>query len=143
MKTLIYEKNLPDFAKTIRKTVFQDEQGFLDEFDVTDEIATHFVMFDDDERPIATCRVFSNDNNDDYILGRLAVCKEYRHHNIGSLIMREAENYVRNVDGKSISLHAQCRASAFYRKNGYVEYGETDDDEGCPHIWMKKILEKE
>lgn len=143
MKTQIYEKCLPDYAKNIRKTVFQDEQGFLNEFDETDEIATHFVMFNEDGMPIATCRVFRDDDSEAYIFGRLAVYKEYRGHNIGSLLIREAENYVRNVGGKTISLHAQCRASAFYRKSGYAEYGETDDDEGCPHIWMKKILEKE
>lgn len=54
MKISTYEKYLPDAAKTVRKTVFEDEQGFIDEFDKTDEIATHFVMFDENDRPVAT-----------------------------------------------------------------------------------------
>ena len=93
MKITTYEKNLPDCAKTIRQVVFEDEQGFVDEFDDTDDIATHFVMYDEDgQQPIATCRVFKDDsdNNHAYILGRLAVIKEYRHQNIGSIIMQEA-----------------------------------------------------
>ncbi|MCH5262365.1 MAG: GNAT family N-acetyltransferase [Lachnospiraceae bacterium] len=146
MKILTYEQNLPDSAKVVRKTVFEEEQGFVDEFDDTDDIATHFVMLDENEQPIATCRVFkdASGENQAYILGRLAVCKEYRHNNIGSLMMQEAEKYIRNVGGKSISLHAQCQASGFYGKNGYVQCKEIDDEQGCPHVWMKKILaEKE
>ena len=143
MKIAIYENNLPDCAKTIRQVVFEDEQGFVDEFDETDEIATHFVMFDEDEIPVATCRVFRDEsaNNNAYILGRLAVYKEYRHNNIGSLLMQEAEKYVHKIGGKSIALHAQCQASGFYGKNGYVEHGEIDDEQGCPHVWMEKTLE--
>lgn len=142
MKVTIYERSLPDCAKAIRQIVFVDEQGFTDEFDETDEIATHFVMFDDGEKPVATCRVFRDEDLDSYFLGRLAVIKEYRYQHVGSLMMREAEKYISDLGGKSISLHAQCQASAFYRKQGYVESGTVDDDQGCPHVWMKKLLKK-
>ena len=33
-----------------------------------------------------------------------------------------------------------CRVKKFYIKSGYVEFGAVEDDEGCPHIWMKKQL---
>ena len=39
-----------------------------------------------------------------------------------------------------ISLHAQCRAEAFYQKCGYTPYGEIDYDEGVAHIHMRKEL---
>ena len=143
MKIKIYEKNLPDSAKIIRQVVFEKEQGFVDEFDETDDIATHFVTFDEDEKPIATCRVFRDSTENSYILGRLAVRKEYRHQNIGSLIMQEAEKYVYNIGGKSIALHAQCQAAGFYNKQGFEQFGNIDDEQGCPHMWMKKTLEKE
>lgn len=39
-----------------------------------------------------------------------------------------------------MSLHAQCRVKSFYEKLGYTEFGEIDDDEGCPHIWMNKQI---
>lgn len=142
MKISIYEKGLPDCAKIIRQVVFEEEQGFVDEFDDTDDIATHFVMFDD-ERPVATCRVFRDKEKNSYILGRLAVIKEYRHQNIGSLMMQEAEKYVCNIGGKTIFLHAQCQASDFYKKQGFAVFGDIDDEQGCPHVWMKKTLEKE
>lgn len=143
MKIETYEKNLPDCAKTIRQVVFEDEQGFVDEFDDTDDVATHFVMFNEDESPVATCRVFWDDERNTYILGRLAVIKEFRHQNIGSLIMQEAEKHISNMGGKTIALHAQCQASGFYRKQGFVGFGIIDDEQGCPHVWMKKTLGKE
>lgn len=57
MKISIYEC-FPDHAKEIREAVFVREQGFLHEFDKTDDIAIHIVMFDEDKIPAATCRVF-------------------------------------------------------------------------------------
>ena len=42
--------------------------------------------------------------------------------------------------GDSLILHSQCVAVGFYRKNGFQEYGDVEDDQGCPHIWMKKKL---
>lgn len=139
IKTAIYE-NIPDSAKEIRQKVFAEEQGFLDEFDETDTAAAHIVVFDQDEAPVATCRVFWDTEMDSYILGRLAVVKEYRGRNIGSVAVREAEQYVQKKGGKSIALHAQCRASAFYEKLGYTESGDIEDEQGCPHVWMRKYL---
>lgn len=139
MKTVIYE-GIPSFAKEIRQKVFVEEQGFRDEFDEIDSAAAHIVLFDENDLPVATCRVFPDETADSYILGRLAVIKEYRGKNIGSAVVKEAEQYVRNRNGKCISLHAQCRAADFYRKSGFAQYGDIEDEQGCPHIWMRKYL---
>ena len=128
----------PQQAIDVRIEVFVKEQGFRDEFDDIDDIAMHFVAFDDTERPIGTCRVFVSDDAKVYLLGRLAVVKEYRTKGLGSQIVEAAEDYVRSVGGKEIRLHAQCRVSGFYEKIGYTSYGEIEEEEGCPHIWMKK-----
>lgn len=90
--------------------------------------------------PVATCRVFWNTKMSMYILGRLAVIKEYRGKNLGSVMLKEAEKYIQKNGGECIALHAQCRVTAFYKKLGFIEFGDIDDDEGCPHIWMKKIF---
>lgn len=164
MKVAIYE-TLADPAREIRKKVFIDEQGFQDEYDEIDETAVHFVLFEDgwlpDERSttgrsatgqsaieqsaieqsaIATCRVFWNEEMNAYALGRLAVIAESRGKNIGSILVNEVEKYVRLRGGTEIVLHAQCRATGFYGKLGFVEFGEVQDEEGCPHIWMRKML---
>lgn len=130
----------PQQAIDVRIEVFVQEQGFRDEFDDVDAIAMHFVAFNEVERPIGTCRVFTSDDEQIYLLGRLAVVKEYRTKGLGSQIVEAAEDYVRSVGGKEIRLHAQCRVSGFYEKIGYTSYGEIEEEEGCPHIWMKKIL---
>lgn len=139
MKSIVYE-DIPDCAREIRHKVFIDEQGFQKEFDDVDYAAAHIVSFDEDDMPVATCRVFWDEKMDSYILGRLAVVKEYRGKNIGSIIVKEAEQYVQKKGGSCISLHSQCRAAAFYKKLGYAEFGDIGDEEGCPHIWMKKNL---
>lgn len=130
---------LADDVKTIRKKVFMEEQGFENEFDDIDNFAIHIVLYDK-ETPVATCRVFKSEDEDSYILGRLAIMKEYRGRSIGTDMMKEAENLVIRNNGSSLKLHAQCRVKNFYAQLGYTKYGKVEDDEGCPHIWMKKKL---
>lgn len=138
METAIYV-GLPNYAKEIRQKVFIDEQGFKNEFDEIDDTAAHIVLFDN-KVPVATCRIFWDTKMNSYILGRLAVVKEYRGKNIGSAIVREAEQYVKKIGGKCIALHAQCSAVNFYKKLGFIEFGDIENDEWCPHIWMKKCI---
>lgn len=130
---------LPDEAKYIRETVFIKEQGFKDEFDSIDDNCIHLVMFDDDH-PVATCRVFFDENKGSYILGRLAVLPQYRGRNLGADMVHDAQDVIESMGGSSLMLHAQCRAKSFYEKQGYAPFGDVDYDEDCPHIWMKKVF---
>ncbi len=131
--------SLPHEAKAIREAVFMQEQGFQNEFDEMDQKAVHMVLFDE-ETPVATCRLFKNEETGIYTMGRLAVMKAYRGKNVGSIMMKEAEKYVRKKGGTTIVLHAQCRVIDFYKKSGFIAFGKIEDDEGCPHTWMKKEL---
>lgn len=130
---------LSDDAKIIRKQVFMEEQGFKNEFDDIDNISFHIVMYDEN-RPVATCRVYEDIVKNEYILGRLSVVKEYRGMSLGAKMIGESERIVKEKGGTSIRLHAQCRVTSFYGQQGYEKYGVIEDDEGCPHIWMKKQL---
>lgn len=138
MQAKIY-KSLPKEASEIRTEVFINEQGFENEYDSIDETATHIVMFSGDT-PVATCRVFWNEEMNSYVLGRLAVLKAFRGKNIGASVVEEAENYVRKAGENELMLHAQCRITGFYEKLGYSQFGEVEYEEDCPHIWMKKNL---
>ena len=131
--------SLPAEACYIRETVFVEEQGFTDEFDKLDVISTHLVLFVQD-CPAAVCRVYWDDVRKQYILGRVAVLKEFRRQGLGGAIIKTAEDYLREQGGKELHLHAQCRITDFYEAIGYTPYGEIEDDQGCPHIWMKKRL---
>lgn len=139
MKIKVYDF-LADDAVMIRQKVFIEEQGFKDEFDNTDKVASHIVMYNENGEPIATCRVFEDRKKGGFIFGRLAVIESYRGMNIGTKMIREAERLVLKMGGTSISLHAQCRVRSFYEKLGYIAYGAIENEEGCPHIWMTKQL---
>ena len=54
-----YDK-LPDEAKEIRTTVFVLEQGFVDEFDESDDKSIHVVMFDNNNITISIKMYFQN-----------------------------------------------------------------------------------
>lgn len=138
MKIKTYQK-LPQDAMKVRQNVFVTEQGFVDEFDAIDSVAVHLVMYDG-EAPIATCRVFYKEQPEIYYLGRLAVMKAYRGKHLGADMVFAAEDYVRSVGGACILLHAQCAAAGFYEAVGYTQVGDGDEEQGCPHVWMKKVL---
>lgn len=96
MEIKLFDK-LPDEAKNIRITVFVEEQGFNEEFDSVDDIATHIVMYDSEE-PIATCRFYIKDGS--YLLGRIAVIREYRGKHIGALLISKAEEEIKKRGGR-------------------------------------------
>ena len=110
---------LPDCAKQIRQAVFIDEQGFKSEYDDIDALAIHLVLFDGNTAK-ATCRVFESGEKNVYILGRLAVLKQFRGSGLGSKILAAAQEYVKSVGGRAIKLHSQCAAKEFYERAGYT-----------------------
>lgn len=130
---------LPPEAQEIRTVVFVEEQGFQEEFDTVDGFATHLVLFEDGEAA-GVCRVFWDEGSKRYLVGRVAVRREFRGKGLGAALMAGAEHQVRAMGGKSLHLHAQCRIVPFYEAVGYTPYGPIEDDQGCPHIWMKKEL---
>ena len=119
--------NYPKKRFEIRHKVFVEEQGFQNEFDETDKFSKHLVLYDA-EIPIATCRFFPSSYRK-YIIGRIAVIKQYRGQNIGSRLLTLAENEIKKVGGTQIYLHAQDRARKFYEKKGYSCCGKIDLDE--------------
>lgn len=136
MEIKLYQE-LPKDAQDIRTKVFIEEQGFQNEYDEMDHIAMHLVAYIDG-RPAATCRFFWDKEKDAYILGRLAVLPKFRGSHLGAALMDEVQKQADALGGNAIWLHAQCRASAFYEKQGYQKLGEVELEQNCPHIWMYK-----
>ena len=56
-------------------------------------------------------------------------------------IAKGAENEIKKLHGDLIVVHAQVRIRPFYEKQGYIQFGQIDDDEGVPHVWMKKKIQ--
>ncbi len=125
----------------IRKAVFMQEQGFHNEFDETDKISTHVVLYNTDGKPVATGRLFpDSDKPNSYIIGRVAVLKEFRRNSLGSEVIKALESKAAEKNADSISLSAQCRVQKFYESLGYHATDDLHDDEGCPHVTMVKKL---
>ena len=124
-------------AKKIREIVFVNEQQFINEFDDIDKIAFHVVAYEND-KPAACARFFKEDEQ--YIIGRIAVIKELRGKGLGADIVDFCEKEIIKLGGKSTSLSAQVRAMEFYKKIGYSPIGEQYMEEHVPHIKMTKKL---
>ncbi|WP_339350579.1 GNAT family N-acetyltransferase [Bifidobacterium indicum] len=131
-------ERIPEDARSIRRAVFMDEQGFHHEFDRTDDVSLHIVAYEDDD-PAGVCRIFP-DRGNTWTLGRLAVLKPYRGRHLGAGLVGKAEDTARSHGADRLTLHAQERVADFYRSLGYKDTGIHDLDEGCPHMWMDKSL---
>ncbi|MGN1106807.1 MAG: GNAT family N-acetyltransferase [Huintestinicola sp.] len=126
-------------AAEIRKAVFIEEQGFENEFDEIDGYAFHAVLFAEDDFPIACGRLYSSDGKR-FIIGRIAVLKQFRSKGFGEKIVTALENKACELGGTETELSAQVRAKGFYERLGYSPFGEEYFDEYCPHIAMRKKL---
>ncbi|WMJ22013.1 GNAT family N-acetyltransferase [Paludicola sp. MB14-C6] len=124
----------------VRKKVFVIEQGFSEEleFDAIDNIAHHLCIYNENEEPIATARLFCE--KDVYHCGRICIIKEYRGTGLGEIIMKALEEKARELNAAELELSAQVRVKPFYEKAGYQSVGAEYMDEHCPHIRMIKHL---
>lgn len=137
MTTKVYEVLL-EAAREIREKVFVEEQGFMDEFDDADASARHLVALDDG-KPVGTCRFFPIADGA-YVIGRIAVVAECRGKGIGALLVLAAEREIALSGGSRAVIHGQTRVRSFYEKLGYTPFGDPDEEEGVPHIWLQKLL---
>lgn len=119
-------------AQAIREAVFIQEQHIAaaDEWDEQDAIATHFVVYDQDQA-IATARLLANNS-----IGRVAVLKSHRGLKIGQQLMQAVIDYARAEQREFVKLSSQVHAIGFYQALGFDVQGEEYLDCGIPHIDM-------
>ena len=131
---------LPAEARKLREDVFIHEQGFQNEFDEIDQSARHVICWEND-RAVGTCRFFPAEETGTYYIGRMAVAKDHRHQQLGTLILEAAEAAIKKLGGKKIMLSAQVRAQNFYLRSGYTgDPEEVHMDEGEPDRWLYKKI---
>ncbi len=128
----------PPEAMEVRHVVFEEEQGFVDDPDDTDSIATHLVGFEN-ERPVAVCRVF-RDSEGIFMLGRFAVIRTCRGQGLGGALLAAAEAHARQQGAHTLALHSQWHAKGFYEQHGYIPQGDIEYEQDQPHIYMQKAL---
>ena len=140
MKDLVIKNysEIPQSAMDIRIKVFVEEQGFFDDIDDMDAVATHLLAFEN-ETPVGTCRVFTTDGKS-FVMGRLAVLKDFRNCGIGAALLKNAEECVKRLGGSQVRIHSQLQAKGFYEFCGYTVCGDVEEEQGHPHIWLKKDI---
>ena len=134
----------------MRYDVFVTEQQVPAELelDELDDLADHFVAYDDDEAVGAGRLVIepAGFEGADLALGqvghlgRLAVRPQTRGTALGAALVRAIEERASARGLSVVVLAAQTHAMAFYERLGYSGYGEVFDDAGLPHRWMRRRL---
>lgn len=89
------------------------------EFDEHDTPETKYIVVVDDYLPIATCRLYALDP-EQVVLGRIVVLPEYRHQGLGTLVVREAEAWARELGFRTAVVESRENKVPFYEKMGYI-----------------------
>ena len=89
------------------------------EFDEHDTPNTKYIVAVDDYLPIATCRLYPEDK-DRMMLGRIVVLPEYRHQGIGTQVVREAEEWAKELGFTKAVVESRDNKIPFYESMGYV-----------------------
>lgn len=112
------------------------------EFDEHDTPDTKYIILLDEEFPVATCRLYEIDK-DCATIGRVVVLPEYRKKGLGSIVVKEAESWIRELGYKKIILESRDVAVGFYEKLGYVaDVDRVINGETFSCIYMEKVLEE-
>lgn len=88
------------------------------EFDQHDTPETKYIVAVDDFLPVATCRLYPLDC-EKIMLGRIVVLPEYRHQGLGTLVVKEAENWAKELGYKTAVLESRENKIPFYEQIGY------------------------
>ncbi|MBJ8326251.1 GNAT family N-acetyltransferase [Streptococcus pacificus] len=128
-------------ALRIRREVFVKEQGVSETIEIDDkeDKCLHFVLYNDDQKAVATARLFPNANHQ-VILQRMAVLKAFRGQHWGQILLKQMLEIASQQHYQEMILHAQLTAKAFYQKLGFTAFGEIFEEAGIKHISMKKNL---
>lgn len=102
----------------------QHHISLRDEFDEHDGDGTKYIILLDDEYPVATCRFYELDRRS-VMLGRVVVLPEYRAKGLGSLVIREAEKWIREIGYREIRIDSRTNAVGFYEKLGYARLDDS------------------
>ncbi|MGB5171351.1 MAG: GNAT family N-acetyltransferase [Eudoraea sp.] len=122
----------------LRAEVFIVEQNCVyQDIDDKDEKAMHLLAYKNNTI-IAYTRLFkAHDYMDCASIGRVVVRKDYRKHGYGEELMRASIQGIKDIFKETtIKVSAQLYLRKFYNDLGFVQLGETYQEDGIPHILM-------
>ena len=89
------------------------------EFDEHDTPETKYIVMIDNYLPIATCRLYAI-NDEQVILGRIVVLPEYRLQGLGTLVVKEAEKWAKELGYHTAIVESRDNKIHFYETMGYI-----------------------
>ncbi|OIQ86206.1 putative N-acetyltransferase YjcF [mine drainage metagenome] len=124
-------------AGAIRSEVFVDEQGVPAEleWDARDAGCVHAVAYNRLGRALACARLLPDGH-----IGRVAVRRGLRGSGAGVAVMRALLDEARRAGHAVVELSAQRAVLGFYRKLGFVAFGEPYVEAGIEHQDMRLAL---
>ena len=127
-------ESVRDDAQRLRTEVFVIEQGVPIEleWDESDEVSIHAVVYGEDNQPIATGRLLPDGH-----IGRMAVQKALRGTGIGRFLLTSLLHEAQRLGHTILVLHAQTYAVGFYLRNGFKPEGSEFMEAGIPHMLMR------
>ncbi|WP_305463861.1 GNAT family N-acetyltransferase [Photobacterium leiognathi] len=122
--------------RTVREQVFIQEQQIDPEieFDDLDSEAVHVLVMDG-EQPLGTGRILADGH-----IGRIAIMKAARGQGLGAKVVQALVEYAQQQGYPRVDLGAQTHAVDFYRKLGFMPYGEEFMEANIPHQAMEQML---
>lgn len=130
-----------DAAFALRRAVFEEEQNIprpLDR-DAHDFNADHVVALDAQGRCVGTGRIVRLDTRTAQV-GRQATAPSHRGKGVGAAVLDDLERMARLRGVLELVVHAQLPAESFYAKRGFVREGDVFQEQGVPHVLMRKRL---
>jgi predicted GNAT family N-acyltransferase len=129
--------------RSIRETVFQDEQGISSEleWDGLDEQCLHLIAkLGSESVGVGRLRELTVER---LKLERLAVLANYRQQGVGSEMVHTAIAYSKEQGYQQMMIHAQASIAEFYEHLGFAKIGKPFTEAGIEHIKMERSLTKE
>ena len=127
-------ESVRDDAQRLRTEVFVIEQGVPIEleWDESDEVSIHAVVYGEDNQPIATGRLLPDGH-----IGRMAVQKALRGTGIGRFLLTSLLHEAQRLGHTILVLNAQTYAVGFYLRHGFQPEGSEFMEAGIPHMLMR------
>ena len=109
------------------------------EFDEHDTLDTRYIVVTDSDFPVATARMYPLADGR-MMIGRVVVLPEYRHQDLGSMVVRACESWAKELGCGKTVLESRDNKVEFYEKPGYEIAGEALDGDTFRFIRMEKKL---
>lgn len=122
-----------DQLLSVRQRVFVEEQGVPAglEHDAEDASAVHLLVFNPVGDAVGTARMLRDGH-----IGRMAVLAAWRGQGIGGQLLQHLVRLAEKNKLPQPFLHAQCGATGFYERFGFVAEGPVFLDAGIEHRLM-------